>query len=94
MQTCISRYDSRGISGAFQYVFQEMIREVFQEVSQEVFQKVFQDACQEIIGEVFRKGFRKIGWLKKTLGKSGRFGISGNTFWSRSTGSRFGSISN
>ena len=29
----------------------------------------------------------------KTLGKSGRFRTSGSTFWSRSTGSRFGSVS-
>ena len=31
----------------------------------------------------------KVEWLKKSLGKSGRFRTSGSTFWSRSTGSRF-----
>ena len=31
---------------------------------------------------------------EKPLCKSGRFCISGNTFWLQSTGSRFGSISN
>ena len=36
----------------------------------------------------------KVEWLKKTLGKGGRFRTSGTTFWSRTTGSRFGSISN
>ena len=34
--------------------------------------------------------FRKVEWLKKSLGKSGRFRTSGSTFWSRTTGSRFG----
>ena len=59
-----------------------------------VFQDVFSEIVREVCQEVFREAFRKIGWLKKNLGKSGRFGISGSTFWSRSTGSGFGSISN
>ena len=41
---------------------------------------------------VFQKVFHKIGWLEKTLGKSDRFRTSGNTFWSRSTGPRFGLV--
>ena len=40
-----------------------------------------------------RKEFWKVDWLKKTLSKSSRFRTSGNTFWSWSTGSRFGSVS-
>ena len=40
-----------------------------------------------------KKEFRKVKRLKYSLGKSGRFRTSGNNFWSRITGSRFGSVS-